>query len=200
MRGQRSPLGERGAQGFPGAPLPIGDPTRWGGRVEQAINVPALGSATFQTSQSIRVQCTDNYARLWQLFGTLAADADMWQAFGKTSLWRSALLLISFGAGQNTIEVAYDIATGVAQLCGAYPFAGPGTPFQGRTTVVVGPDKTPQALISCPFYYPPFSPLIPGNTVNARLETSWVAGEVPIENRMIALDLAAAPYAIATGA
>jgi len=194
-------MGERGAQGFPGQAPPLGDPTRWGGRIEQAINVPATSSATYQSGQAIRVQRGDSYACLWQLFGIISADAFAWQNIGKTSNWRSALLLLTFGVGQNSVvEVAYDIFNGVTQLCGAFPFAGPNTVFQGRPSAAVAADGSPQSLISCPFYYPPFSPLLPGNGISARLETSWAAGEVDISTKVVALDLMIAPYAIATGA
>jgi hypothetical protein len=82
----------------PGTSAPVGDPTRWGAQIFQALddNVPLLS-----TPQILQVSTRDGYARSWSLEGTLSLP---------TLTWNTADVIvqleITMGVGQVQITHA----------------------------------------------------------------------------------------------
>lgn len=86
---------------------PLGDPTRWGATSNQGI-LQQLGAQQLQSEQIVQVACTDRYARMWSIVGTVEASDIFWDALpqgpgsANVSSWFS-VLRVRMGVGQNTI-------------------------------------------------------------------------------------------------
>jgi hypothetical protein len=80
----------------------LGDPMRWGS--DGSVVVPAqLG--TFTSQQLVRVQCSDAYARNWQLVGTLTAT-ELW-AISEADL--QMYLQVQLSAGQASLVQNFNL-------------------------------------------------------------------------------------------
>jgi len=81
----------------------LGDPMRWGGRVNVTCNLIGQFAAT---EAIVRAQCKDPYGRQWALCGNLEADAALWDATNDE--W-AAFLDVILGVGQMKLAQSFDL-------------------------------------------------------------------------------------------
>ena len=112
----------------------LGDPERWGGRVEVQAFVPngRPSDQVIFSNQVVRAQCADMIARAWELTATYRLDEEL-----PVTDVGSLELEITFGTGQ---------ASGVArlQLAGGATIAPAIVPW--ITDTVSGTVQTPAAI------------------------------------------------------
>lgn len=80
---------------------PVGDPTRWGARVDTQLEV-GTGS-TRSSAQILMLSTRDAYSRSWALLGTLSMPVSVWN-----DLVSSASIVSNMGVGQ--ISLNHEIA------------------------------------------------------------------------------------------
>jgi len=61
-----------------------------------------INNTVVTSEQLVRVQAADNYARNWQLIGTLSADPAVWSSVTANGQW-FALLQLTMGVGHTTL-------------------------------------------------------------------------------------------------
>lgn len=91
---------------------PLGDPKMWGGHADVELVSIGVAAVIRESGQFLRVQCSDVYARMWSINGTVAADTDVWNTGNPNlplpTLWNLALI-IQQGSGNVQIEQWYDL-------------------------------------------------------------------------------------------
>lgn len=95
---------------------PVGDPTRWGARVDTVIPLPvAIGGDSF-AAQILAIATHDNYARPWSLLGNLTMPWITWQT---PTAEVACQLEITMGVGQIQIDHTIVLArfNGQTGLC-----------------------------------------------------------------------------------
>lgn len=114
----------RAGDGMARNETPSGNPLRWGGQVSQAIDVNPDTFVEVQSSQLLRTQPHDNYARHWAIVGNLEASEASWAL--PHSSW-NAYLQITQGAGQNVLIQRFDLRTLVELAAPVYQVLQSGT-------------------------------------------------------------------------
>lgn len=79
---------------------PVGDPTRWGARVDTLIPLPTSPGDSL-AAQILAVATNDNYSRAWSLLGNLTLPMITWQT---ATAEVACVLEISLGVGQIQID------------------------------------------------------------------------------------------------
>lgn len=81
--------------------LPVGDPTRWGARVDTLIPLPVAVGGEQQTAQILQMATRDQYSRSWALLGNLTMPMITWQT---PTCEVTCTLAITMGVGQIQID------------------------------------------------------------------------------------------------
>ena len=112
---------------------PLGDPTRWGATVVQAM--PAIDGVVFrggilQSGQVVSAQCRDQYPRAWTIAGTIGAPAFAWLLPDGFALNQFAsALYVTMGQGQTQLVHNFNIRAIVSADAPFYWFSDFQTPF-----------------------------------------------------------------------
>lgn len=103
--------------------VPLGDPTRWGGRLSTVF--PAIASEVW-TDQLLLASTADAFSRSWSLTGTLYMSTTAW---GQVSVWPAGgappyfvTLEILQGVGQQTITQELLLSSGSPAGFAATPY------------------------------------------------------------------------------
>jgi len=176
--GQRSPL----------PTVQLGDPTRWGARVETVMPNVGIAPATVDVKQVVLAQTTDRFSRPWVLAGSIVMNRTDWDRSPAPGAYDIDVFLdFQIGVGQASLTQRMSARRLVEVATGSLfptPSANPGVYLP----------QTDGDRLSYPFYIAG----IVGRTVNVSA-TFFVFTPAAVINPRVAITLVMSPYNAGTG-